>query len=147
MKERKIIEDKIKSIIEEEGNKITFQYDWVENTPGLGTLAYNRFEIKQLAEVIAFTTNSQTGEKFLLKRTVADTHTQALAKILEYLEHTKNNMSTFTVHWTRLENGNVTTYNTSYFYCHDIMEVVNKFFDGKNTRDYVIYDIKLNPVS
>ena len=141
MNENKIIEEKIKLIIEEEGNKVSFKYDWINPPSSI------QFEYKMLAEVKAFTHNTQTGETFLLKSVSADTHIQCLVKILEYLEHTKKSMNTYTVNWSRVENGSLGTYNTSYFYCHDVIEVVNKFFSGKNIRDYIIYEIKLNQLS
>jgi hypothetical protein len=56
-------------------------------------------------------------------------------------------MDSFTVNWSKKENGTLGSYNTSYFYCHDITEVISKFFAGKSVRDYVIYEIKLNPIS
>lgn len=149
MNENKIIEEKIKLIIEEEGNTVSFKYDWIPPPSShIGQLVDNtNGGYNMRAEVKSFTHNSQTGETFLLKVVSADTHIQCLIKILEYLEHTKKNMNTFTVNWSRIENGVVGSYNTSYFYCHDVIEVVNKFFTGKNVRDYIIYDMKLNPIS
>jgi hypothetical protein len=148
MNEIKIIEDKIKIIIEEEGNTVSFKYDWINpQKPPIGQLVDARFDGRMLAEIKALTHNKQTNETFLLKSISADTHVQCLLKILEYLEHTKKNMNTYTVNWSRIENGVVGTYNTSHFYCHDVIEVVNKFFINKNTWNYIIYDIKLNPVS
>lgn len=142
------LEKQIKDILTQDGKDVSFQYDWIDIPSRVGNLLDNRgnFIFKQ-AEVVAFTTNKTTGEKFLLKSSLGETHAEALQKILDFVNKSKNTFQTFTVHWTKIENGNLGSYNTSFFYCHDMLEVVNKFFVGKSPKDYVIYDIKLNPIS
>ena len=141
--------ERIKKFLHEDGKTIEFSYDWVELTSqSIGQLAHIVNNIgNQKAEVSAFTTNNTTKETFLLKSVIADTHVECLQKILTFLEKESQTLSTFTVNWTKRENGRLGSYNTSYFSCHDIVEVINKFFTGKNVRDYVIYNIKLNPIA
>jgi len=142
------IEDKIAKIIQKEGNTVHFVKDWVEPYQGrIGELSNIQFEYKMRAKVSAFTLNSVTKETFLLKEVTGETHLECFNKILDYVEHTKESMNSFTVHWSKKENGTLGSYNTSYFYCHHILEVMDKFFANKDVKDYVIYDVKLNPLS
>jgi len=142
------IEDKISKIIQKDGNTVHFVKDWVEPYQGkIGNLANIQFEYKMRATVSAFTLNSVTKETFLLKEVTGTDHLECFNKILDYVEHTKESMDTYTVHWSKKENGRLGSYNTSYFYCHHILEVMEKFFANKNVKDYVIYDVKLNPLS
>jgi len=142
------IEDKIAKIIQKEGNTVHFVKDWVEPYQGrIGELSNIQFEYKMRAKVSAFTLNSVTKETFLLKEVTCETHLECFNKILDYVEHTKESMNSFTVHWSKKENGTLGSYNTSYFYCHHILEVMDKFFANKDVKDYVIYDVKLNPLS
>jgi hypothetical protein len=143
------IEDKIAKIIQKEGNTVHFIKDWVEPYQGrIGELSNIQFvEYKMRAKVSAFTLNSVTKETFLLKEVTGETHLECFNKILDYVEHTKESMNSFTVHWSKKENGTLGSYNTSYFYCHHILEVMDKFFANKDVKDYVIYDVKLNPLS
>ena len=68
---------------------------------------------------------------------------------MTYVKEQKG-MSSFTVEWAKKEN-NVSRVgpiiHTSYFYCHDILDVTEKFFFNKKSEDYVVYLIKLNPIA
>lgn len=148
MTANKELENQITQLLESDGKTVSFKYDWVDiPTKNIGQLSNIRNQEFQKAEVAAFTKNKTTGETFLLKSTIGDTHTECLQKILDFLNKANQTMSVFTVHWAKKENGQLGPYNTSYFTCHDIVEVVNKFFAGKSVKDYVIYDIKLNPIA
>lgn len=50
----------------------------------------------------------------------------------------------YTIIWSHNE---INKKNVSYFVGATIKDIVDKFFVGKNHHDYVIYEIKLNPVS
>ena len=142
------LEKAITKLIQEDNKTISFNYDWVQMPPltTMGQLAVIREDYGK-AEVTAFTTNNYTKETFLLKSVIGETHIECLQKILNYLEKESQTMSTFTVNWSKKENGQLGAYNTSYFTCHDVFEVVEKFFAGKSRKDYVIYNIKLNPIA
>jgi hypothetical protein len=94
---------------------------------------------------IAQTFNPVTDETFLLKTETASTKEKALKKILDYLKKQKGE-SPFTVKWMK-KGDNSTKQNESHFYCHDILGVVENFFHGKNPEDYIVHEIKLNPIS
>jgi len=125
------LEDKITRLIKSENKTIHFDYEFIDS----------------VAKVSAYTFNPNTGETFLLKESKGVSSLEALQKIYDYVEASKETMNSFTVNWTKLENVKLGCYNTSYFYCHDITEVISKFFAGKSIKDYVIYEIKLNPIA
>ncbi len=133
------LEDKITRLIKAENKTVHFDYEAETITTD--------DSVEYIAKVSAYTFNANTGETFLLKSEKGESSLEALQKIYNYVESNKETMSSFTVHWTKLENGKLGSYNTSYFYCHDITEVISKFFAGKSIKDYVIYDIKLNPIA
>lgn len=131
-KEILILEDKITKLVAIEGKTIHFEYN--ESTIGY-------------FEVIVYSFNSKFGETFLLKRVVGVTYELALAEILNYVEHSKKTMGSYTVTWSKKVNGNLTETNISYFYCQNLYEVLDKFYFNKDIFDYVIFNIKLNPIS
>jgi hypothetical protein len=91
------------------------------------------------------TFNPITEENFLLRSETAPTKEKSLKKILEYLKKQKGE-SPFTVKWMK-KGENSIKQNESHFYCHDILDVVENFFHGKNPEDYIVHEIKLNPIS
>lgn len=144
----KEIKQKIEAILKADGKSVTFDFKAVWPSGGkIGELADHGEFPRQLAQVTAFTINNKTKEKFLLKIVVADNNIEAIQKILEYVEKSITSTSSFTVRWCKKENGQLGDSNLSYFYCHDALEVVKKFFEGKSVNDYVIYEIKLNPIA
>lgn len=110
-----------------------------------------RFDYKSLdqvskKEVFAYTHNTDNGETFILKVVTCDTFESGLMEILKYVENHKKTMSSFTVNWSKKGEG-VYKPEVSYFYCEDMVEVMSKFFNGKDRSDYIIYEVKLNPIS
>lgn len=95
--------------------------------------------------VRAFTVNPNRGNiPFLLKEAIGNTEEQALKQILNYLK-LKHEMSSFTIMWN--ESGSKEPIKKSYFYCHDALEAIQKFFVDKNVVDFIIYEVRLNPIS
>jgi len=94
-------------------------------------------------QAIAYTFNPTSKETFLLKSVIGGSKHEALEQILEYVK-TQKGQNSFTVIWMKVGDSQS---HTSYFYCHDILDVVHKFFHNKNSKDYVIYEIKLNPIA
>lgn len=91
----------------------------------------------------AYTVNPETKEVFLLKTVRTNSKELALEEILEYVKNQKS-MNSFTVIWKKIPSEKT---ETSYFYCHDVTDVIKKFFAKKNLADYIVYEIKLNPIS
>ena len=108
--------------------KLTFNYS---------TTMINRTIVK------VFTRNPVSKEFFLLSSAVSINTVSALEILLEYAQTHKSDMSSFTVVWVRRGG----TQTTSYFYCKNVVELIEKFFDGKDPSLYIIYEIKLNPIA
>lgn len=108
------------------------------------TFNYNYTPFKTITSVKVFTVNPVTKEFFLLHSATAETQQQALEAILNYVKTHKNDMSSYTVRWSRKTDG--VSY-VSHFCSKDIIELIAKFFDGKDPYLYTIYEIKLNPVA
>ena len=88
------------------------------------------------------TINSKTEEMFLLKTSnVQQTKEICLIELRDYLKSIKA-MDSFTIIWAKKTESGIK--QTSYFYCYDIMDALNKFFYNKNVSEYIIYEIKIN---
>ena len=103
----------------------------------------------------AYTLNPVHNSVFLLYEVVCDKKLKknemklkALRLILNFVKNTtKSTLAySYTVKWrnlTDIESGQ----HTSYFNVTDIEELAKKFYVKKNKHDYVIDNIKLNPIS
>lgn len=103
------------------------------------------YHVESFASVTAsaFTLNSTSKEIFLLKTVRTQSKELALEEILEYVKKQKG-LNSFTVRWAKAGTIQI---ETSHFYCHDVTDVIKKFFAKKDVVDYVIYEIKLNPIA
>jgi len=101
------------------------------------------FILGDIPKVLAYTVNNNSKEVFLLKEVVTNSKEEGLKEILQYVKEQKG-MNSFTVKWAKI---GVNKIETSYFYCHDIIDVIRKFFDQKDAANYIIYEIKLNPIA
>ncbi len=100
--------------------------------------------IENTVELSIITHNPVHKTDFLLYKSWGLTEQLALESAYRYLSTHRNEEQVFTVQWKR--KGNTTT-NTSYFSGHDMSEVLDKFYHGKNKREFIIFYIKLNPIS
>lgn len=107
------------------------------------TVHFRYEELKGKFKVSAYTVNNTNKEMFLLKSAETFMYEDSLHDILMYVKELKG-MSTFTVKWKRIGNEPI---QQSYFYCHDVKDVVTKFFSDKNIAEYIVYEITLNPIS
>lgn len=123
------LENKISRIIEEDNNCSThFEYNKVDGK----------------TEITIITYNPNHHEQFVLKKEIAATIENGLNKVLEYLETTRKHQNTYTLVWLRKGEGKT---RTSYFSGYDMKDVLDKFYHNKESEDYIIYEIRLNPES
>lgn len=110
-----------------------------------GATVHFEYNVESFASITvsAYTISPNSKEIFLLKTVRTNTKELALEEILEYVKNQKG-LNSFTVIWAKKPGINS---QTSYFYCHDVVDVVKKFFAKKELSDYIIYEIKLNPIA
>jgi len=90
------------------------------------------------------TFNPIKNETFLLLNIPCSNEVEGLEKALIWVkEHSREEVS-HTVIWTK--RGEASTYK-SYFYASNMRKVIDKFYHDKNELDYIIYEIKVNPIS
>jgi hypothetical protein len=141
------LEDKISELVfSDNGRKLRFDYKSIDYEVSIDNLesAQPQYRKVNRKQVLAYTYNLQNDETFVLRTSVGDTYESALADILSYVRTHKREMNSYTVVWTKR---GLREKQESYFYCNDVIEVVNKFFEGKDKLEYIIYSIKLNPIS
>lgn len=116
------------------GCEVRFEYDEY-GTPG------HLYPI----QVTARTFNPKTGEIFVLTTATGDNERICLETIDKYIDTIKESESTFTVEWAR--KGDNALKHKSYFACIDVREVCDKFFCDKKKEEYIVYEIKMNPIA
>lgn len=143
--------DKITNILAEDGKIVSFEYDWVDCIQGeIGQAVHISNPRYKDALVTAYTFNEQTKETFLLKSCRGETHIECLDKIYNYIKlfnEKKLTSYSWTVKWAKIENGQMGNTNTSYFQAHSLAEIDEKFFAGKERKNYHIFSAKCNPLS
>lgn len=100
---------------------------------------HNRYKI-----IRVFTDNPKTQESFLLKEVECENIYNGLSFILNYVNNHKKDYSSFTIEWAKKGK---TLSNISYFYCHDAKEALDKFYFNKERDEYIVYSLKINPIS
>ena len=70
----------------------------------------------------------------------------ALENVLRYVVTHRDCYNSYTVIWSK-KISDVIESNSSVFYCKNVKEVIDKFFDGKDEDSYIIYEIKMSPLS
>ena len=123
------LEDRIsKLIFSDNGRTIHFEYNLQEGQH----------------KVVAHTYNSKNRETFLLKTETGTSYEECLNKIYTYIESIQKSDNSYTIVWSRKGKSEI---NKSYFMGEDIIEVIKKFFNGKDVNQYLVYEIKMNPTS
>jgi ATP-dependent RNA circularization protein (DNA/RNA ligase family) len=102
------------------------------------------FEYTDGKSVTTWTYNHQNKETFLLTKQQGENYIECLQKILDFVQSNEKVYNSYTVIWSRKGR---TEKVTSYFRCLDVVEVTNKFFEGKDKNLYHVYEIKMNPIS
>ncbi len=130
------LESEIYNIVKSDnGCEIHFDYDLGYSGP-LPTDKYH--------SVNAITYNPITKESFLMCKCNGLSQIEALECVLSYINTHRVTNYSHTIIWAnKIDKMN----NTSYFYGKDAMEALEKFYHGKNRDEYMVYSIKLNPLS
>lgn len=115
------------------------------------TLSFNYERNNDAHTARVFTLNPKTDEFFLLASATSYAQEAALVAVLDYVKNHKNEMNNYAVRWLKKsgyaqKDGDGKT-NTSHFFCRDVAEVVEKFFAGKDSSMYIVYEIKLCPMA
>ena len=105
---------------------------------------YKTTEFSQ-RELKITTYNPKKDETFLLFSILDTSDESALLKVLDWIKgHTQQEYS-HTVVWTKIGSGSKTY--VSYFYTKNALEALLKFYDNKDRSEYIVYEVKLNPIA
>lgn len=131
------LEDRIAHAIFTDNGAET-QFAYVANKNWLGMKLDPEWTVR------VFTKNKRTGVQFLLKEVITPIVDQGLMDILYYLTTLKEENDSFTVEWIQ-KGKKQDVPEKSYFYCKDIVEVLEKFYDNHERDEFIVYSIKVNP--
>jgi len=141
--QKKALERKIYNVIKSDNGCETYVEFEVMETMNKGDIT-NSIVSHTYLEARAITYNPIKQESFLLVKVIAENEMDGLRKVLDYiLTHRSFNYS-HTLTWSNKKDG-VT--KTSYFYAKDAMEALEKFYHDKDRGNYIVYNVKLNPIS
>ncbi|MFN8287298.1 MAG: hypothetical protein U0V74_11115 [Chitinophagales bacterium] len=105
------------------------------------------FNYKQKNETVRLdlvTVNPKHEQSFLFHTTTGTDKTDALKKMLEYIDRHYHNESSMTIQWIKIGDNLL---HTSYFRAQNMYEALDKFYYGRDMSQYKIFSIVLNPVS
>ena len=124
-----IIEASIIKLVESDGKTVHFDYH-----------KFKEFEGEEdYFSAAAVSYNSATNSSFLIKKVSYKRNFEiALNEILDYMINMKVSSRSYTVCWEKIEKGHLGSTNTSYFYCKNAKEVIEKFYHGKIEEEYNI---------
>ncbi len=94
-------------------------------------------------DLYIITHNPVHKNPFLFSKSWGVTEEDALKKACLMINKNKKTENSYTVTWEKIGG---TTQN-SYFSGKNMHEVLDKFFFQKNQEEYIIFNIKLNPIS
>lgn len=104
------------------------------------------FDYQKIGRVNVYTYNPKYQEKFLLTSGTGTTDEEALMNAKNNIVKLHEGQNSYTVVWKK--HSDDSNMNTSYFVAHDIQDVLNKFYFHKDfPQNFLIYEIKLNPIS
>ena len=108
---------------------------------------YNKSHIDNSIESIRVTTyNPKKNETFLLIEIPCDDEVDGLKSVLDWIKSHKLTSQdiSHTILW--MKKGEGVTYK-SYFYATSVRKALDKFFFDKKEDDYIIYEVKMNPIA
>lgn len=123
-------------------------FDFIKKDNGCSThFEYNRSQIDNSLKSIRVTThNPKKQETFLLIEVPCDDAIDGLLKVNSWIKthNISNEEFSHTVLWTK--KGESSTYK-SHFYATNARKALDKFFYDKSESEYVIYEVKINPIA
>lgn len=105
------------------------------------------FNYKQKNETVRLdlvTVNPKHEQSFLFHTLTGTDKTDALKKMLEYIDLHYHKESSMTIQWIKIGDNKL---HTSYFRAQNMYEALDKFYYGRDMSQYKIFSIALNPVS
>ncbi|MBX2902327.1 MAG: hypothetical protein KF872_02135 [Chitinophagales bacterium] len=105
------------------------------------------FNFKQRNETVRLdmvTINPKHEQSFLFHSTDGTDKTDALRKMVEYIQDHYHHENSMTIQWMKVGENKL---YTSYFRAINMYEALDKFYYERDLNQYKIFSISLNPVS
>jgi len=90
------------------------------------------------------TVNPRHNQAFLFKTVSASDKSDALKKLLEYVQSYKEKENSYTIQWV-VKGGK--ELHTSYFKAANIMDALQKLYYGRDMNTITVFSVVLNPIS
>ena len=105
------------------------------------------FDFRKEEGVIALdliTINPRHQQSFLFHAVRGTDKVDALRKMMTYVTNYREERNSYTIQWMAVGEQ---TLNTSYFHAHNMYEVLDKLYYGRDLNSIKVYSIIMNPVS
>lgn len=107
-------------------------------------VVFNYTAVGDKIQLDVITINPKHDQSFLFHEVTGDTKEDSLRLMLEYVTKNYRQKHSYTVQWTKTNDGEL---HTSYFRARDIYDVLEKFSHGRDVSEYTIFSITLNPIA
>ena len=103
---------------------------------------YSSIDGKMKLDLI--TINPRHNQSFLFKSKIGFDKTDVLHKMLDYVRNHRDKENSFTIQW--ISNGD-SELHTSYFRAHNMYDVLDKLYYGRDMNQLTVFSVVLNPVT
>jgi hypothetical protein len=111
---------------------------------GANSLIFNYEEHDKHTSLFLITVNPRHNQSFLYHTSEGISKQDALKKMLEYVQKSKDKESSYTIQWSILGENQL---QTSYFSAKNIMGALDKLFYERDPNNITVFSVMLNPIS
>ncbi len=136
------LEESIRKTISQDNGRIAI-FEYEQGTPKFkpGGIREETIYIERIVLTVS-TFNEKTKEVTVMYKTDPGIDkVVCLAEVSHYLEVIKPTISPYTMTWKK--KGNAEESTKSFFYCNDMVEVLDKFFATRKREEYVIFSLEM----
>jgi hypothetical protein len=96
------------------------------------------------AKLDLITINPRHNQSFLFHSETGSDKVDALKKMLDYVQNTKEKENSYTIQWVAKGEREL---HTSYFRSSNILDALEKLYYGRDRNTITVFSVVLNPVS
>lgn len=118
----------------------------IKNYLGLRTsdMVFEYTTIDGKVKLDLITINPRHNQAFLFHSETAADKVDALRKMLEYVQSSKEKENSYTIQWVAKGDKEL---NTSYFRASNVLDALQKLYYGRDMNTITVFSVVLNPVS
>ena len=118
----------------------------IKNYLGLRTsdMVFEYTTVDGKVKLDLITINPRHNQAFLFHSETGADKVDALRKMLDYVQSSKEKENSYTIQWVAKEDKEL---NTSYFRASNVLDALQKLYYGRDMNTITVFSVVLNPVS